>query len=118
MTTEEANQIFENWKEYAEIDDKLDQIFGTSIPQSFLPYPAEVLEEALNIIAKRYFDTGRHEMSKAVQMSIIQVGRYQDDDTALDDLAKLLIMFSASPDLKAARLANLKRSRDSWARLK
>jgi len=58
MTTEKAEKIFKSWQEYMEIADKLQKILGPSIPESFLPYPPEILEEALNITAEKFFDAG------------------------------------------------------------
>jgi len=57
MTFEDANKIFQDWQRYMEINNKLSKIFmGFSLPKSFLPYPMEVLEEAINIVAKAYSD--------------------------------------------------------------
>jgi hypothetical protein len=56
MTPIEAEEIFKVWKEwYWPCHFLLDSVFGPGIPESFLPYPKDVLEEALNIIAKRYY---------------------------------------------------------------
>ena len=56
MTREEAEIVFRDWQAYVEINDKLFQLFGPSIPKSFLPYPPDVLEKAMNIIANVYFE--------------------------------------------------------------
>ena len=62
MTKEEARIIFKSWQDYQEIGDRF-LSFMLRVPESFLPYPADTLEEALNIIAKDYFDSGDKETS-------------------------------------------------------
>jgi hypothetical protein len=58
-------------------------IFLSKIPESFLPYPQDTLEEALNIVAKRYHDIGDLKVSKNIQDSIASLGAYTKDEEAL-----------------------------------
>src|SRR4030042_4110955 len=69
MTKEEARKIFKSWQDYMEIADKLHKLF-CHVPESFLPYPVDTLEEALNITAKDYFDSGDKEMSENIQRTM------------------------------------------------
>ena len=115
MTTEKANKIFRNWKEYVEINDKLSKIF-MAIPESFLPYPIEVLEEALNIIAKSYFDKRDYKACHVVQESICTLGSYKDDEEAIKTIIDDFILKDSKS--RELFLANLKKARDSWAKLK
>lgn len=134
MTIEEATTIFNLWQEYQEIGDKLHQIF-TTIPESFLPYPATVLEEALNIIAKHYFDTGDKETAKNIQemLALQTTGLYLSSDSkgrmtttdkpisdeeALRKMKKELDLILDNPDLLKVKLSNLERSRKSWVKFK
>jgi hypothetical protein len=115
MTIKEANRIFKFWQEYVEINDKMWKIF-TSIPKSFLPYPVEVLEEALNIIAKSYFDEGDSKTSEAIQSSIAMLIKYKDDEEAIIDIAENPIL--KTPELRKLYLKNLKKTSDSWLEMK
>jgi len=115
MTTEEANKIFQSWKEYIEINDKLWKIF-TDIPESFLPYPKEVLEEALNIIAKSYFDAGDRKTCDSIQANMCTLIKYKDDEEAIKAIVDSFIL--KDPGLRKTYLANLKKARDSWAKSK
>ena len=53
MTLNEALIIYKSWQDYMEIGDKFFRLM-LPIPESFLPYPADILEEALNIVAEHY----------------------------------------------------------------
>lgn len=117
MTIQEANKIFKDWQEYQEINDKLMKFFMFSgIPESFLPYPVEVLEEALNMVAKSYFDAGDHKTSKAVQETISFLLCYKEDEEALDAISNSTIR--KDPRIKESLLSNLRESRDSWRKFK
>lgn len=111
MLVEEAKGIFVQWQRYAEINDKLRITFSV-IPESFLPYPSSVLEEALNIVAKGYFDAGDYETSKAVRESIVSLLRYVEDEKAIERISDGWVL--KDPELRALTLRNLKSARDSW----
>lgn len=115
MTFDEADKIFGHWIEFVEINDKLSNIFS-SIPKSFLPYPVEALEEALNIVAKNYFDQGDLKASSNIQESIASLIRYKDDEEAIENILESLSL--KDPSLRKIYLGNLKKARDSWAKLK
>lgn len=133
MTIEEAKKIFDVWREYIEIADKLHSIFHI-VPESFLPYPADVLEEALDIVAKDYFDAGHKRMAENIQemMSLhlmpyhitvvngelTSTNKKPTDEEALGEMKKKLDLILSNPELKDAVLANLKRVRDSWLKQK
>lgn len=118
MTNEQANKIFKEWQQYVEIADKLSIIF-TVIPESFLPYPKEVLEEALNIKAKEYFDYGNTKMSKNIQETIASwIWNCESDEEALNKMKKDLELFLDNDILRKTILKNLQTSRDSWLKLK
>jgi hypothetical protein len=117
MTSDEANKIFKHWKEHVEVSNKMAQIF-TGIPESFLPYPMEVLEEALNIVAKEYFDDGDKKASKNIQGTIGYLARYEKDETALESMKRCLDFYLSNPELRKIKLEQLQRCRDSWAEQK
>lgn len=119
MTLEDAQKIFKAWQEYSEINDKLMKVFlGITLPESFLPYPLEDLEEATNIIAKTYFDAGDYKTMKQVQEVIGFLTAYKDDEKALESIRKGLDFVLQNPELKKAVLENLKEAQESWVEFK
>jgi hypothetical protein len=115
MTINEATKIFNYWKEYAEINSKLMQLM-CPIPESFLPYPKETLEEALNIISKIYFDSGDFKTSEAIKDTMCFLLSYIKDEEAYDMFINSTVF--KDPKLREAILNNLKKTRDSWAKYK
>ena len=116
MTNQEAERIFKEWQEFAEINDKLFQLFSTSIPESFLPYSKEILEEVMNVVAKRYFDAGDHEATKLIQRQMTSVMFYKDDEEALNQIVDGWVL--KGPEIRTARLRNLRAAQESWAKFK
>lgn len=133
MTFEEARKIYNNWQKYIEIGDKLSKIF-TTVPESFLPYSADTLEEALNIVAKYYFESGNKRMANNIQetLALHTAGLYMSisngklvttkkeltDKEVLGKMKENLDQMFEHPDLLEAKLESLKITRDSWADLK
>jgi len=133
MTFEEANEIFEHWRGYIEIADKVHTIF-TVVPESFLPYPVETLEKALNIVAKSYFDAGDKRMANNIQetLALHVTGYYLGgsgkktmfrkkkltDEEALRKMKEMLDFILDNPKLLRIKLKNLKTTQKSWAKLK
>jgi len=133
MTLEEANKIFEHWKGYSEIADKMHKIFLV-VPESFLPYPIDILEEALNIVAKHYFDSGDKRTANIIQETMmLQLGGYClgtdsegktkvvdkiTDEEVLQKMKKDLDFMLDNPELLKVKLDNLKKSAESWAALR
>jgi hypothetical protein len=129
MTEEEAKNIYKNWKANIEILDKILKVFHV-IPESFLPYNIETLEEALNIVAKDYFDMGDKRTAKNIQEILTLhveglyytpegvTGRKMTDEEALMSMKKKLHQIFENPELKTVVLKNLKEARKSWANLK
>jgi len=106
-----------DWQKYQEINDKLMKFFMFSgIPKSFLPYPEEILEEALNIVAKSYFDAGNSKTSNAIQETIASLLFYKRDEEVFDEITRSIIR--KDPKVKKALLNGLKESQDSWAKFK
>ncbi len=113
MTIDEARVIFKSWQDHMEIFSKFQSIM-LPIPESFLPYPADVLEEALNIFAKNYFDSGNKKMSAVIQKSMAFCLPTQTDEEALTQMKKMLDLIEQDDDLKKTVLKNLKECQDSW----
>lgn len=89
MTLEQANKIVNIWGKHLEYaNSKLMYIFSTSIPESFLPFPKETIEEASNIVAKSYHDIGNQEAVKTIQSAIVFLTSYVNDDKAILQAAR------------------------------
>jgi len=88
MNQSEATTIFNVWSKWAyPYHQLLFSIFQEQIPESFLPYPKQLLEEALNAVSKAYFDSGDYEYSKAIQNTIPFLMFYSKDEDALKNSA-------------------------------
>jgi hypothetical protein len=114
ITEEEANKIYSDWIEYVEINDKLTKIFPV-IPMSFLPHPIELLEQALNIVAERYWNNGNKKLCTYIQESMCTLGSYKNDEEAIRSLIKDLQFLLDNPEVLNSKLVNLKRSRAGFA---
>jgi hypothetical protein len=118
MTFEEAEKIFKSWQGYMEIVDKLGKIF-IQLPESFLPYPSDILEEALNIVAKDFFDNGNKKMSNTIQETMSgYLTMHTDDEVALASMHHSLELMSKHPKLKETYLETLKECQDFWLKKK
>jgi hypothetical protein len=85
MHWSDAQDVVKIWGEHLEFQHaRLHALFGSHIPRSLLPLPAEKIEAALNFVAKRYHDTGDYEASKFFQKAIGPLVFYADDDKALN----------------------------------
>lgn len=114
MTLNEALIIYKSWQDYMEIGDKFFRLM-LPIPESFLPYPADILEEALNIVAEHYFDSGNKRMAEIIEETMAYIpltGR--TDAEAITEMKKRLDFIEQNPDLKKVLLKSLKESQDSW----
>jgi len=84
MTLDEAQKIVNIYSIFLHhVSGKLIYVFGTNIPESFLPFPIKILEEALNIVAKHYHDSGNLVFAKRLQECIGDLGGYMDDEIAV-----------------------------------
>ena len=128
MEIDEAKIIFKSWQDYMEIADKF-KCLMLPVPESFLPYPADVLEEALNIIAKYYFDSGNKKMSEDIKNSVAahllpffitnnETGARRTDEEAITDMKKTLDLIEENPELKKALLKSLKECQESWIKFR
>jgi hypothetical protein len=119
MTKEEAGIIYKSWQNYMEIADKFSRLM-LPVPESFLPYPADTLEEALKITAKDLFDSGDKGASETIQGSMGYLAPFFNkkgvikDEEAITNMKKMLDLIEQSPELKKALLLKLKESQDSW----
>lgn len=113
MTLFEAKEIFESWQEYVEYADKLHRIFP-EVPQSFQPYPSDILMEALNIIREYYFCSGNKDMAEKIENTAITWVSKVSDNEALSSMKKMLDLIESNTDFKNAMLKSLKDVQDIW----
>jgi len=120
MTKEEARIIYKSWQNYMEIADIFLRLM-LPVPESFLPYPADTLEEALNITAKGFFDSGDKKASNTIKesMGLHLLPFFNDkgvikDEEAITNMKKMLDLIEQNPELKKTVLEKLKESQDSW----
>jgi hypothetical protein len=70
-------------------------------------------------MAEIYHDSGDTKTTEAIQASsvIIHMG-YKDDEEAMRDMSKTLVLMINNPELMEAKLALLKKTTASWAKQK
>jgi hypothetical protein len=121
MTKEEARVIFKSWQDYMEIADKFFRLFA-QIPESFLPYPVRTLEEALNIVARDYLDSGNERMVNVIHESMGAhlsafyngKGTIITDEEAITNMKDMLDLIEGNPELKRALVKSLRESQSFW----
>jgi len=111
MTITEANKIFKVWKKWCwPCHYILQSIFISKIPESFLPYSQDILEEALNIVAKQYHDAGDVKASKNIQETIVYLWLYTKDKAALQEASGIL----SNPKMMEAVLMHISNYKKDW----
>ena len=72
MTLEEADKIIQIWGKYVEYaHGKLFIVFGNYIPESFLPFSIDTIEEASNIIGEYHHNQGNEKVVEAIRSTAI-----------------------------------------------
>ncbi len=85
MSLAVAEVIMKDWGKFLEITNgNLGAVFLSNIPESFLPYPKEKIEEALNIAAEAFYDQGNMEYVRTIQSTIPLLNFYVPDSLALE----------------------------------
>lgn len=112
-----------------ETADKFSKLMLTP-PESFLPYPVAAIEEALNMIAKDYFDAGDKKMAETIQTTMasyltgyfmsfsegkmVTLDKPKTDEEMLEGMKKSLDLILSDPALKKTVLENLQKAQESW----
>lgn len=111
MTINEAREIFNVWKNwYWPCHFLLDSVFGPTIPKSFLPYPKDILEEALNIVAKNFYDSGNIRASMDIQKTMQCIYYYAENEEAWDKASKLF----SNPEMMRAMLGFIEKFKNDY----
>lgn len=94
MTIDEADKVVSIWGKYLEYcSGRFNMIFlhnKGKIPESLLPFPKLVLEDALNIMDKHYFDTGNKRGMELMRATMVELVLYEDDEKALQNAGESL----------------------------
>jgi len=88
MTFNEADKMVRIYGRYLEYCSHILMIFGSHLPESFLPFPKDTLEEALNIVAEHYHKAGDQHGVKLIQEVAACLPWYGDDEESLLEVAK------------------------------
>ena len=114
MTDIEAEKILKAWQAFLEVWNKFD-VLMLPIPPSFYPYPPEKLEEGLDIMEKKFTDSGNIKMAKLIQDTKVTMWcQPKNDEEALESIRGHLNMMFEHPDLKKTLLEKLHEVRDQW----
>lgn len=111
MTFNEADKIVHIYGRYLEYCSRIVMIFGSSMPESFLPFPKDTLEEALNIMAEHYHKAGDQHRVNLMQEVAASLPTYIDDEEAILEAAK---KFNDPECRKAFLLPVLKQGQKDW----
>lgn len=111
MTFIEADKIFRVWSKWCWPNHFiLHSIFLNKIPESFLPFPQELLEEALNVMAKQYHENGDLQASQDIQETIPFLWTYTNDKDALNEASETL----SNPEMRDVILSYIENYGQDW----
>lgn len=117
----EAQKIYNVWKEHIEILNKVNIIFSV-VPESFLPYPVETLEEALNMVIADYVASGNTRMAENIkELMAGHLGGYfipngikLTDEEVLIKMRDKINLILENSELKESLFDVLKDTQSSW----
>ena len=111
MTFDEADKIFKVWSQWFwPFHFLLNSIFIGGIPESYLPYSQDILEEALIIVEKHYYKTGEKEISNKIQLTRSYLVSYKNDDEAFKQAAEIL----GDPEMRKVLLVYISKFKKDW----
>lgn len=119
MKLDEAQVIYKSWQQFMEIADKYDRLFCVGLPESFLPYPRETLDKALDVVTKHLHDIGDERQLEDLNLTITRyLMEAKKDNEAIEDLSNMLDMFKKSPDLKETCLQKSAEGQEIWLNIR
>jgi hypothetical protein len=111
MNILEASKILEVWKQWSyPFHSLLFSIFMGEIPESLLPYPKQLLAEALNTMYKIHLNSGNTKYAEAISNTIPFLMFYSDDDTAIKKIAQIY----AIPDISKSFSESFTHFKNEW----
>ena|SRR4030042_5903937 len=113
MDIVEANKVFNVWRKWFwPCHDILSSFFGWhTIPESYLPYPKDVLYEALTMVANSnlYGESSKEDIIGTRNCLI----HYVKDEAALQDFFKTMSIVTI-PKMEEIMLIRLQRYKNNW----
>ncbi len=89
MNIQQADKIVQDYASFTErTAGKLNALFLGTIPESLLPYNKDLLEKALNIMAKYYVEDGQKNLASSMETLKTHLLGYSDDKQTIDRLAE------------------------------
>lgn len=85
LTLEEAQNIVYIWGDFLEHTGGERVLFGISIPESFLPYPINILQGALNKMEAYYHKQGLYERVGLLEGTESLLVQYTSDEEAIKE---------------------------------
>ena len=110
MIIDTASKIVDIWGKHIEYCSKLHNIFVPHIPESFLPFPKEIIEEASNIITEQHYKNGDKGKGDSIKNTESFLLYYINDEEAILKSAKL---WNESA-FREVMLPALKESQKNW----
>lgn len=110
MDIDKASKIVNIYGKHLEHCSKLNFIFGSNIPESFLPFPKDVIEEASNILAEHHFNNGNKTAVSSIENAKAGLIGYINDEEAILKSAKLW----NEPAWRESMLPAFKEFQKSW----
>jgi hypothetical protein len=107
----DADKVVGVWGKYLECcQDRLSAVFLGGIPESLLPYPVQVIEDALNDMARYYHSRGDHDAVAVIQGVMGPLASYRADRDALANAAKTF----STPAMEEIVLERLRAVQRRW----
>ena len=116
MTIEEANKIVNIWGKYLEhVFGKLNTLFYLGgkvpyIPESLLPYPKTMLDEALIIMEKHYFDTENKKGIELMRESRMTLEFFGNDEETITHTGQAFV----DPEKRKRIISSIKDWQGTW----
>lgn len=85
MSLESADAIRMDWAKFLELTNgSLMMVFIAAIPQSFLPYPKEAIEEAMDVSIQQFSKNGDDKAVELCKATLPFLDNYIDDKEAIE----------------------------------
>lgn len=111
LTISNSLKIIADWNMQLSFNEKIYSL-GWYLPESFLPYPKELILKALHEVTplSRIFKLDKNDL-KSMNLYLY---RYERDDEAITHMHKLLKNIESNPELKKGLLSKLHDTRKKW----
>jgi hypothetical protein len=90
LSLDQAQRVTHDFGKYLEVAGFVVQLFMSAIPELLLPYPKEVIQQALDIMSSYYNEKGDTEAVNQLVIGRTMLMGYINSEKAFSDFAKLL----------------------------